>query len=144
MPLSPPSIPKLQFHAVVASELKRFAKLKKNTLYRVADDLQFPLVQMFYKSTEDVLIGIQVTFAETHATPVSAIEALYKRLRLPEGTRIRVLMVVAPPHIRTYASKQPYQFVSDLENEVSASKAKKALVQAKNIEFATLQFCRQQ
>ena len=138
------------------------AKLKKNTLYRVSDDFQLPLVHMFYKTTEmiegkeaDVLVGIQVTFAATYAKPETAINKLFKKLELSQGTHCKVLMAVAPEHVQKYASLQPYQFVSEVEagdSETAAPEAKKKtsvsetveakkkVLKAKNIQFATLHF----
>ena len=102
----PFEFPNLSLQSLATDRTPAFVEMKTGVLYRI-DDPRFPLVDMFFKSAEDEVTGIQVTFAASHAKPRSAFEQFRERLQLPSHVRCRLLMVPDPKHAEGYACRQP-------------------------------------
>lgn len=107
----PFDFPKMKIQRLAKDKTPTFAEMQAGLLYRI-DDCLFPLVDMFYKSADDEVTGIQVTFAASHAKPAAVFQLFRARLQLPPHVRCRVLMVPSPTHAEAYAQRQPLDHVA--------------------------------
>jgi hypothetical protein len=107
----PFQFPDLKLRCFAIDRTPAFAQMETGLLYRI-DDPHFPLVDIFFKSAEDEVTGIQVTFAASHAKPRTVFELFRKKLRLPSSVRCRLLMVPNPKHAEVYARRQPADYLT--------------------------------
>src|SRR3989338_11499215 len=82
----------------------QYATMVENVLYITRKET-YPFVDVLLKTESGDVIGIQVTFSDNHAKPVSAYEKLRKLLAMPDDKTLQMYFVANLKHIEKYIER---------------------------------------